>query len=134
VVNWTWTFDAGSGVKTLFGESISYNFSIPGNYTITLTVRDEANNSEDDSLIVNVAKIPGIEPGGIGSEDNDDGFPIWIIFVIISVLLLLLIGAGIGVFLFMKNKGEPESPQDISDTQPEDPDPSVNNNIDVPIQ
>jgi PKD repeat protein len=42
--NYTWTFTDGVA-RTLFGKSTTYTFGTPGNYTITLTVRDAGGNS-----------------------------------------------------------------------------------------
>ncbi len=72
IVNWTWTFLYGStgfpygdGQITLYGESSQFLFNAPGIYTVELTVRDAAGNSDSDNLIVTVIDIrpPYVDAG-----------------------------------------------------------------------
>ncbi len=100
IVNWTWTFDAGVGPKTLFGESISNKFSIPGNYTITLTVRDEAGNNATDTMMVNVTKITETHDG----EDETGDKSIWNYWWIVIILLVVLIMIFVVFFVVRRKK------------------------------
>lgn len=64
ITSYTWTFvDATS--KTLTGISPTYTFNIPGEYTVTLTVKDAKGNSGSDTLTVTVLDTtkPDIEAG-----------------------------------------------------------------------
>ncbi len=97
IVNWTWSFDDGNGPKTLYGESISNNFSIPGNYTITLTVKDEASNSATDTMMVNVRSILDTH----GGDDEKSILDYW--WIVLFLLILLILIGGI-LFVLMRKK------------------------------
>jgi PKD repeat protein len=113
IVNWTWTFNAGSGPVNLYGKTISYNFTVPGNYTITLTCMDTAGNTAEDSLIISVQKKPVIKDD---PEDKGSILPI-----IIGVVLLMLIIIGIVLFLLLKSKKgySPAESEDVHATPEE---------------
>jgi len=53
VDNYTWTFYYG-GIKTLYGAGPKYTFANPGEYNVTLTVKDVAGNTAKDYFIVTV--------------------------------------------------------------------------------
>ena len=57
IVNWTWTISDESGNITKYGMAVNHSFMVPGIFTITLKVFDEAGNSNTDTLIVNVQDI-----------------------------------------------------------------------------
>jgi PKD repeat protein len=42
IVNWTWSFNDGTGPQTLWGPNPSHQFDIPGIYSVTLVVQDNA--------------------------------------------------------------------------------------------
>ena len=70
IANYTWTFKDGTN-KTLYGENPNYTFTAQGNYTVTLTVTDGANNKGVDKMVVNVTLGPGhidgnVTCGGLG--------------------------------------------------------------------
>jgi PKD repeat protein len=87
VVNWTWTFSDGGPVH-LYGENPTYIFNEPGIFNVTLTVKDNAGNDDDDFLIITVYDVtdPVADAGpdqivdedttvqfnGSGSSDNVD--------------------------------------------------------------
>ncbi len=54
ILNLTWTFDDHGTQVTLYGNTAKYFFTYPGNYTVTLSVKDEANNAAIDTLTVNI--------------------------------------------------------------------------------
>jgi PKD repeat protein len=54
--SYVWTFVDGTP-KSLGGIAPSYIFLNPGNYTVTLTVRDAARNQDTDTMTVNVRDI-----------------------------------------------------------------------------
>jgi len=56
IVNFTWTFDDGTP-QIWNGPLVSYMFTTPGVYNISLSVSDSANNMGVDSLLVTVKDI-----------------------------------------------------------------------------
>ncbi|MEW5937475.1 MAG: NosD domain-containing protein [Candidatus Thermoplasmatota archaeon] len=73
IVNYTWTFNDSVTVVTLYGVSPSHNFTIPGNYTVTLTVWDDAGNNDTDTLLVHVVPLLDTDGDGVPDvEDEDD--------------------------------------------------------------
>jgi PKD repeat protein len=80
IAHYKWDFGDGT-TDTFIATSHIYNE--PGTYTVTLTVKDEAGNSDDDTLIVTVEERT--EPG------EKWGFPIWILYAIGFALLMVTI-------------------------------------------
>jgi hypothetical protein len=87
IVNWTWSFVVGAAHLNLYGKSPEYQFEKAGTYNITLTVMDEAGNSDSTDVIIEVKKEQEESPmlGG--------GF----------VLLAMLVGMAA---VMMRRKGE----------------------------
>jgi PKD repeat protein len=67
IVNWTWTFDDGTGPQTIFGPNPTHQFNLPGDYEVTLTVTDAAPvitggpYTDTDTMWVNVSEIFDID-------------------------------------------------------------------------
>jgi PKD repeat protein len=57
VVNFTWTFQEGARIVTLFGPSPAHLFTIPGTHTVTLAAMDAAGNVDTDTLLVVIIDI-----------------------------------------------------------------------------
>jgi PKD repeat protein len=79
IVNYTWTFNDGVRNTTHYGVSPVHNFTVAGNYTITLTVFDAAGNNDMDTMVVTVNALPPDNDGDGISDDTDpdddnDGF------------------------------------------------------------
>ncbi|MCK4757107.1 MAG: PKD domain-containing protein [Thermoplasmata archaeon] len=72
---YTWSFKDGAQDVTLHGAVSSYNFTISGNYTVTLNVQDAAGNNDIDTMTVTVEEIL-IDTDGDGIPDEDDDFPL----------------------------------------------------------
>ncbi|MEW5936414.1 MAG: NosD domain-containing protein [Candidatus Thermoplasmatota archaeon] len=70
IVNYTWNFTFNGSEILLYGAAPEFNFTIPGNYTVTLTVRDDAGNSDADALIVHV--VPDTDGDGVPDVEDDD--------------------------------------------------------------
>ncbi len=97
IANWTWTFDDGSGIVTLYGVAPTHTFPNAGNFTVTLTVRDAANSTNTTTMLVTV------RPKGIGPADGEgpptnkfpmDALTMILILagaVVVIVLVLLLV-------------------------------------------
>ncbi|MBN1390558.1 MAG: PKD domain-containing protein, partial [Candidatus Thermoplasmatota archaeon] len=121
IVNWTWAFNDGNGQVTLYGQNVAHNFSVPGKYTITLTVLDLAGNSESSTMKVNVEEIQE-KP-----HDPSLGDYWWIALIVVVVLIL----AGIG-FLFLWRRKPEEEIQEETPEEPDDPEGQPSNE-DSPI-
>lgn len=98
IVDFNWDFGDGNTGK---GESKLYSYSIPGNYSIILTVTDEDGNISTDTTYVNIIHSVNNEgeiEGSSGIEINVP-FPIMIaieIFCIITIIVFF--------FLWLKRK------------------------------
>ena len=62
-LNYTWTFTYNSISYTFWGVSFDFDFVIMGNYTVTLTLKDNAFNTDVDTLVVHV--VPFIANAGL---------------------------------------------------------------------
>jgi len=73
ITSWTWTFTDVTP-KTLTGENVTYTFTIPGVYTVTLNVTDAAGNSDTSLITITVldvtAPIANAGPAQIVAEDT----------------------------------------------------------------
>jgi len=56
IVNYTWSFSYDHDEVLLYGAEPSFEFNIIGSYTVTLTVRDEAENTDTDTMEINVTE------------------------------------------------------------------------------
>ena len=54
ITTWTWNFSYNGDEESLDGESPVYLFERPGEYEVTLVVRDEAGNQASDMVVVTV--------------------------------------------------------------------------------
>ena len=72
ITNYTWTFTSNGSAITLHGISPSFVFTLVGNYTVTLTLRDAAGNTDTDTMVVTVN---GIDTDGDCVPDDQDAFP-----------------------------------------------------------
>ncbi len=71
ISEYTWTFTENGTEIVLHGIDPSHTFNVSGNYTVTLTVGDEAGNEDSDTLVVNV-KASASEDDEQDDEDPDD--------------------------------------------------------------
>jgi parallel beta-helix repeat protein len=72
ICNYTWTFTDG-GPVAIYGPMPLYTFVQPGNYTVTLTVRDRAGNTDTDAMTVNVRDITWPQPEPTLPASADEG-------------------------------------------------------------
>ena len=70
IVNYTWELTDVTDV-VLHGESVDYAFSEPGEFVVTLTVRDAAGNSGTDTLTVTVGEAPVNDPPVADAGDDE---------------------------------------------------------------
>lgn len=54
IVSYTWTFVYDGSLVTLTGVTADYTFEVPGVYTPTLTVKDDAGFSDTDTVMITV--------------------------------------------------------------------------------
>ncbi|MBI5001171.1 MAG: DUF1566 domain-containing protein [Euryarchaeota archaeon] len=86
ITNYTWTFTYNGTVIALYGVSPSFRFWTAGNYTVTLTVRDVAGNTDTNTLVIRV-----MDSSGGTSWDGSPGSYWWIILIIVVVVILALL-------------------------------------------
>jgi len=67
VTNSTWTFTYDGKPVILYGIDTKFTFNIPGSYLVTLTAKDNDDNSDKDTVWVNVSEY----------DQDDDGVPSW---------------------------------------------------------
>ena len=88
--NYTWIFFHGVDIEKLYGPSPSYVFTRPGNYTVTLKVKDGRGQMAVDRMNVSVADpgeptAPVAEEAGEPKEEDAD-FPwYWIVMAVVVV-------------------------------------------------
>jgi len=78
-LNYTWKI----GNETVYGEIVSYTFSKPGEFTVTLIVRDNNGETSEDTITFQVSKE---------SESDDAAMNTisWILVVVIVVFLVVI--------------------------------------------
>ena len=86
ITNWTWTIKSTSGTIELFDEEGRYFFDKAGVYTITLTITDASDNSDEISFRLDVKETSTDTTG----EKGGSFLPVWLI-----ILLIIIVVAGI---------------------------------------
>jgi parallel beta-helix repeat protein len=61
VTNYTWTFNDSTGNITHYGVSPTHNFTVSGNFTVSLNVTDAAGNWDTDTVLIIVAEHPVVD-------------------------------------------------------------------------
>jgi hypothetical protein len=84
--NFTWTFVENGEPVVLYGRSASHAFGDPGDYTVTLTVRDGANLASTGTFTVSVSA-----PSSFGVRE-------------VAVLLLVLVAAAVAANAIFKTR------------------------------
>ena len=105
IVNYTWKFLYNGSLIVLYGQDPTFSFDVPGNYTVTLRVRDAEGNINDDTIIITVepkeVDIPDddtsptdddIDPTeGAEDKESGSGIPLWILILIVIFTLAIII-------------------------------------------
>jgi len=102
IVNYTWDFTHNASQLSLYNVGPTFQFWAPGNYTVTLTVKDAAGNSQTDALVVNVVANDVVE-NEVPPVDNVFANYWWVIAIIVVVLAVALI-------YYLKMRGPKQSP------------------------
>ncbi|MGC9308298.1 MAG: PKD domain-containing protein, partial [Thermoplasmatota archaeon] len=66
ITNYTWTMGDGT---TLYGEEITHTYTTVGNYTVTLTIKDNRNATDSDSCTVEVRSPPPVAVGNASPSE-----------------------------------------------------------------
>jgi PKD repeat protein len=111
VINWSWSFYYQNKRVWLYGSLQTFIFNEPGNYTITLTASDIADNSGKDTIFIQV--LPKIEDkdgddqnGDSANQKKDKSDDNSTMLLVIAAVIIIIILAF--VFLFIKNKKSKE--------------------------
>ncbi len=99
VTNYTWTFTYNGTAAALYGATLHFRFWTLGNYTVTLTVRDAAGNSDTETMLVQVS-----EDGPTSEEDDSGNLPdcSWM-----TVMLIFFATAAATGFMAFRRKSAP---------------------------
>ncbi|MFW6176268.1 MAG: PKD domain-containing protein [Thermoplasmatota archaeon] len=68
IVNYSWEFTYEGSTVMLYGETVQFQFDHLGEYTVTLTVTDDAGNKDTDDLLLTV--IDDISPTADAGDDK----------------------------------------------------------------
>ena len=139
IINYTW--ELGDGNFSYGKESFSHQYTIPGNYTVTLRITDDDGAVTEFKILIEVEKVPVIEPPQdeepeLDEEDNrtkdeDEGLHTVMIIGISAVIIVIIIILAVVFLVYRKKRSGNEgqlsgSEVDISDenTFSSDPEPS----------
>ncbi len=86
VLEWYWSATDGTAIVESMTRIASFTFIVPGNHTITLTVKDREGNSGSTTRYTNVFVLES--PDGDGDRN---GMASWTLPVIIFMMLLLVL-------------------------------------------
>ena len=86
VVEWQWSFDCEGELVTLVGEIQGFVFEHPGNYTVTLLVKDAAGFAASDTVKVDVRSTDG------PITESEESTPVLLILTVTLVVLLFVVG------------------------------------------
>lgn len=84
IINYTWSFSITRTTIYLYGPDPQYNFTEPGNYSVTLTASDLAGNVDNDTLTITVQidtdgdgvpDVTDLDDDNDGTADINDDFP-----------------------------------------------------------
>ena len=106
IVEYIWAFMYEGKVERLYGIKPVFKFDVPGEYNVTLTVKDGAGNADthDFNVLVNEGK----RPDGDGNKEvpSDKGLSTG---TIIFIVLLVIFAIAFFIFLLMRKKKEEET-------------------------
>lgn len=96
--NYTWTFTYDGETQTLYGVAPTFAFEIAGTYDVTLTVKDTANITDTDTVVIDVSEE---------EEDAETSFlsDYWWVLVLIIVIIAIIVA----VFMMRGRGGKPSS-------------------------
>jgi PKD repeat protein len=83
IANYSWSFVYDGHTVTIYGAKPTFKFEISGQYTVTLTVKDRANNTDTDTVTVTVSEKPS---GAGASVAMYAGAGAAVVFVILAAL------------------------------------------------
>jgi hypothetical protein len=98
ISNWIWTIHLKDREVALYETVVSFNFTEPGNYSVTLTVKDGSGNSGSDNATITVI-LKEIPP----DDDNGKTGPRYG-YLLVSLLLLIIITCSLVLFLVIRKR------------------------------
>jgi len=95
ILNFTWTFQGDTNATILYGRAVTFNFSAPGVWRVTLVCVDVSGNEAATTLTLRVREKPHmIEPQVGKSETGEEGGGFYLLLsavpYVFALLLLLL--------------------------------------------
>jgi len=70
--NFTWTMGTGNGTETQYGPEFLYTFDVPGQYEVSLTVRDGFGLTAIDTALVTVNDVWVLDVGPVRDEEGKE--------------------------------------------------------------
>ncbi|MEA3559630.1 MAG: PKD domain-containing protein, partial [Candidatus Thermoplasmatota archaeon] len=96
IVNYTWTFNDGTGNITLYGVGPSHLFTTPGDHTITLNVTNAATYWDSDSMELTVDPIK--------DETDEESKSNYFLLVLGMILLVVIIFGILSVVILVRSR------------------------------
>ena len=99
ITSWTWTFEYGGTVRTLGGETVTFDFEEVGNYRVTLTVTDAMGleGEETNSVII---QARGPDPDPPPREDEEFSWAL-----VGGIVAAIVVAALVAVMLMRRRSG-----------------------------
>lgn len=101
IVEWSWLAFLGKDTYKASTRFASFKLTVPGNYTITLTVNDSEGNSGSITKWVTVLRPTGPDRDG----DDEDGTPWPLPLALVLIIVLSVIAVFVLFFFFRKSEG-----------------------------
>jgi PKD repeat protein len=120
----TYFWDFGDDTNSYLGPVTNHSYTLPGNYTVVLTVKDNEGSTNTITRVVTIKPLPVQKgkPQKPESSEKDDSTLILGLFIIIVILIVLTIL----LFLLLQGhrKKPPEPSPELPLESPPEPPPS----------
>ncbi len=128
VASYEWKFLVDGNVVKMDGQEIEFYFDRLGNYSITLTVRDEAGNKATAYTWVHVkakdTSGPGGQNGGSGGEYENTGSTkrgetMTFLLLLIIAIVIVIMAVVLVIVVVVKKMGQGEQEEEALEEEPE---------------